>query len=684
MRTVKRQAMSKDGKASISMLDRGAEISSGTSSDHGMHWSRLRAVLLALSAFLVPSPAWATPLTAVVNDPGNVQIKLEPIVNLAGFIPIDAATIPGDSKLYVGTYVANTASVRVVDPVAKTVSATPFLTFASTSVPITGFGLQGITFSPNFNDDTKPGYRKLYTFEVETGPGAGNIMYAHPEVANPSQVGVLREWTANAAGTAVNTTIPSRVVLSYGGPSSNTHNGGGLKFGPDGYLYLTTGDGGGNGNGGSTSGTSSNTDGFTGRNPTGTATDVPYISNGQDFTNALGKVIRIDPYVTNGDGSPRPTPSDSTAKMFAGETRYFIPNSNPFVGNPQNIFFTPIGPVGSQTPVPPLPELYAIGFRNPWKLSFDKNAIPGDAPYVADVGSHVREEIVRVEAGKNYAWPYREGDIASDAANGRPLNTGNLPYLKQTSPGVFAQFDLDPSLSDPTQMALPLARLGTQSISGGQFWDRPGQDYLNDGIFGDQWGDTTSATGGFVYRGTMIPELQGMYVFGGYQFMVRANMIDYTPTSRGGRLFYFDPNEVAMYKTVREFNYLPGFGIAADGSGDLLSVSQGEDGELYAMFAGGDVKRISTSLPGDYNNDGTVDAADYVMWRKGLSSQSPLANDPLGLPIDNRQYDQWRANFGNSNSPAAATSASVPEPATALMLLSVVLALGLSRSLSRA
>jgi hypothetical protein len=356
--------------------------------------------------------------------------------------------------------------------------------------------------------------------------------------------------------------------------------------------------------------------------------------------------------------------------MFDGDTRYFIPDSNPFVGNSQNVFFTPIGPTSAQTPVAPLEELYAIGFRNPWKLSFDKNAAPGDAPYVADVGSHVREEVVRVEAGKNYAWPYREGDIASDAANGRPLTAGNVPYLKETSPGVYAPFDLDPTFSDPTQMPLPLVRLGTQSISGGQFWDRPGQDYFNDGIYGDEWGDTNTVTGGFVYRGTMIPELEGMYVFGGYQFLARANMSDYDEVSLGGRLLYFDPDEDETYGTVREFNYLSGFGITPNGGGDLLSVSQGVDGELYAMFANGDVKLLApVPLAGDYNNNGIVDAADYTTWRDALGQSISLPNETesLGM-VDGDDYDAWKANFGarrsGSGSAGLARSATVPEPAS--------------------
>jgi hypothetical protein len=631
-----------------------------------------RAAIIVLVVAFCAAPSSASPLTAVMTSPDNIEIKLEPIANLgAGLVPIDAATIPGDTNLYVGTYIASSASVRVVDPVAKTVSPTPFLTFAGTGVPIAGQGLQGIAFSPNFNDDTQPGYRKFYTFEAETGPGGANVMFLHPEISNPGTIGALREWTANAAGTAIDTSIPSRVVLNYGLTAGTSHHmGGGLKFGPDGYLYLATGDGGGNGNGGSTS---NNTDGFTGRNPSGTANDVPGISNGQDFTNVLGKVIRIDPYVTNADGSPRDTPAGSAAKTFDGSTRYFIPDSNPFVGNLQNVYFTPLGPVESQTPLVPLAELYAIGFRNPWKLSFDKNAAPGDAPYIADVGSHVREEIIRAEPGKNYAWPYQEGDVVSDAANGRPLTSGNVPYLKQTSPGVYAPFDLDPTFSDPAQMPLPIVRLGTQSISGGQFWDRPSQDYFNDGIYGDEWGDTNTATGGFVYRGTAIPELEGMYVFGGYEFLVRANMTDYDEASVGGRLFYFDPNEAGTYKSVHEFNFLSGFGITPNSAGDLLSVSQGGDGELYAMFANGDIKLLAPPpLVGDYNDDGVVDAVDYTVWRNNfdLPGESLLNRDPMNAGnVNLDDYASWKANYGAGELGGGAGGlASVPEPAAAGLL----------------
>jgi hypothetical protein len=401
--------------------------------------------------------------------------------------------------------------------------------------------------------------------------------------------------------------------------------------------------------------------------------DVPGISNGEDFTNLLGKVIRIDPYVTNADGSPRGTPAGETAKLFNGSTRYFIPNSNPFAGNPQNIFFTPIGPATAQPPVAPLMELFAFGFRNPWKLSFDKNAVAGDLPFVADVGSRQREEINLVQPGDNYAWPYREGDVASGAANGRPLNVGNLPYLKQTGPSTFAQYDLDPTLSDPTQMSLPIARLGTRSGTSSPlvFADRPGSDIDADGIYGNSYGDNDAVVGGFVYRGTKIPELVGKYVFGGYEYLVIDPTRDpstYPATSGGGRLFYFDPAEAAAFKTVREFNFYPGSTIAANGAGNILSIAQADDGELYVMFANGDVKQIvRPPLVGDYNNDDIVDAADYVIWRENLNSTTAnLPNDLTPAIVDAADYDAWKGNFGavrNSNGAASEVglSASLPE-----------------------
>ena len=84
-------------------------------------------------------------------------------------------------------------------------------------------------------------------------------------------------------------------------------------------------------------------------------------------------------------------------------------------------------------------------------------------------------------------------------------------------------------------------------------------------------------------------------------------------------------------------------------------------------------------LPGDYNDDGKVDAADYVVWRKHEGSMTTLPNDPHGGTIGTLQFSTWRANFSNmagSGSGAESANAAVPEP-TALVLLVVAIAGGI-------
>lgn len=127
------------------------------------------------------------------------------------------------------------------------------------------------------------------------------------------------------------------------------HNGGAIVFGPDGYLYLGLGDGG------------------SGGDPDG---------NGQSLGTWLGKLLRIDP--------------DPAAA--AGAEQYAIPEDNPFVGTPDA-----------------LPEIWAVGLRNPWRVSFDMAT--GDL-WIADVGQNEWEEVNHVAAdstgGENYGWSIRE------------------------------------------------------------------------------------------------------------------------------------------------------------------------------------------------------------------------------------------------------------------------------------
>jgi hypothetical protein len=83
---------------------------------------------------------------------------------------------------------------------------------------------------------------------------------------------------------------------------------------------------------------------------------------------------------------------------------------------------------------------------------------------------------------------------------------------------------------------------------------------------------------------------------------------------------------------------------------------------------------ITVALAGDYNGNGTVDAADYTVWRNNVGSSTTLPNDPIGGVIGQDQYDQWKANFGmTAGSGSAATGAPVPEPSILAILATGIL-----------
>lgn len=217
----------------------------------------------------------------------------------------------------------------------------------------------------------------------------------------------LSEFRTTDAGATLDPA--SEVVLIEVPQPADNHNGGNVAFGPDdGLLYVGFGDGGSAGD------------------PWGP------IGNAQSLTTLLGKMLRIDV-----DGS-------------TGAVRYAIPAGNPHAANA-----TCEDGAGAQ----PCPEIFAFGFRNPWRWSFDRAT--GDL-WVGDVGQDEREEVDRVVAGGNYGWRCFEGTATYDADCGPNAGTSLAPLV---------QYDHDAG---------------------------------------------HSITGGFIYRGTSIAGLEGRYVFGDF------------------------------------------------------------------------------------------------------------------------------------------------------------------------
>jgi glucose/arabinose dehydrogenase len=231
-----------------------------------------------------------------------------------------------------------------------------------------------------------------------------------------------------------------------------------------------------------------------------------------------------------------PTLNAGNPNPVSTNGQYRIPTDNPYQGAGQ------------------VPEVYAYGLRNPYRFAFDR---ANGQLIVADVGQNNIEEIDRIVKGGNYGWAMKEGDFLFDRSNG---TIGAAPGNR--SPG------------SPNGLIDPISGpLGTLEYD------------HTDGI---------SITGGFVYRGSKIPELFGKYVFG--DLALRA-----APTRADGRLFYAD----LTTGLINEFQ-LPQFanGVLPNGL-TVHGFGQDDAGELYALVtntpsngAGGIVYAINAPEPG--------------------------------------------------------------------------------------
>ncbi|MFB6106426.1 MAG: sorbosone dehydrogenase family protein [Halobacteriaceae archaeon] len=291
--------------------------------------------------------------------------------------PVGLESPPGDDRLYV---VDQPGVVAVVDGDGR--RRDPFLDVRDRVVDVAGgyseMGLLGLAFHPDYRENGRVFLR--YSAPPREDAPRG---YDHTFV--------LAEFSADPDAATADPDS-ERAVMLLPEPQSN-HNSGAVAFGPDGYCYVGTGDGG-----------AANDQGV------GHVEDwygAVGGGNGQDVTeNLLGSVLRVD--------------VDENADVDAADGRaYGIPGDNPLVGREGR------------------DEHWAWGLRNPWRMSFG----PSGRLYVADVGQNRYEEVDVVERGGNYGWNVREGThcfqadrCPAETPDGAPLVDPVVEYAHDDAP----------------------------------------------------------------------------------------------------------------------------------------------------------------------------------------------------------------------------------------------------------
>jgi glucose/arabinose dehydrogenase len=316
------------------------------------------------------------PLSCSLPVPGSYT--LVPDVTTATFTRmVEFAMIPGQANEAIVVSQKEGVNNARIRRVALDGSFAPTIYGDLTGRVETAGNEQGIlsaAFSPDFANDGR-----LYVYYTST-------------VCSGGAARCSRLSRFPVVGNAMDTMAETVVIQVDQLPGESNHNGGRVLFGPDGYLYLSIGDGGGGGDPAET---------------------------GQDNTDFLGSLLRLN---------------------VTGQATYSIPAGNPYVG------------------LSGADEVWAHGFRNPWRFSFD--AASG-ALWLADVGQASWEEVEPVTVGGNYGWDCYEG---------------NASY--------------EPAGCPPTGFQFPRA------------------------VYSHSEG--CSVTGGHVYRGAAMPELYGWYVYGDY------------------------------------------------------------------------------------------------------------------------------------------------------------------------
>ena len=283
---------------------------------------------------------------------------------------------PGDGR---GRFLIATqeGAILVWDGATDTILPTMFLDLRDdTGGPVLAGGERGLLALAVDPDYQQTG--RFYVFYTRRDTGGGTVGDL-----------VVARYLRSAADKDVADPGSATTILVVEHSSAGNHNGGQLAFGPDGFLYWSTGDGGGG------------CDGNQGANGDGQRTDT-----------LLGKILRLDVH----DVDPAAGPPDDCG---VGPSNYEVPSSNPFFGQE-----------------PACDEVWALGLRNPFRFTFDRDT--GDL-YVGDVGQMKWEEIniqrAATAAPVNWGWVCREG-CETAGNNESNCSTAGCPV----DPGTICEF----------------------------------------------------------------------------------------------------------------------------------------------------------------------------------------------------------------------------------------------------
>lgn len=343
---------------------------------------------------------------------GGVKIGLEKVTD-GLTAPLKGVTAPGHrDRLFVIDQVGRLVSVDL-----SAGQSSVILDVSARLVPLgvggpntfDERGFLGVAFHPDFASN---GLLYTYTSEPVTAPPT--FPTTLPAGTAPDHQNVVAEWRVPdpADPASVVDQASRRELIRVDWPQFN-HNGGDVTFGPDGLLYVPMGDGGGADDENIGHGT----------------------GNAQNPANPLGDILRIDVNARD-----------------SANGQYGIPAENIFAGRP--------GLIG---------EIFAYGFRNPWRMSFDRHS---GRMFVGDVGQNDIEEVSVVVSGGNYGWNFKEGTLFFNPNGTDPGFAGREPFR-----------EVPPGLQDP------IAQYDTHH-------------------------EGHSVIAGFVYRGDRVPQLRGRFVFG--------------------------------------------------------------------------------------------------------------------------------------------------------------------------